>query len=205
MLKGASMAIIYLHGFGSAGTSSKVDLLQGSFPDWSVIAPNLPPSPKAAIAHILQTVEALADRGERKLMFVGTSLGGFYSWYLSAMLQVPAVMINPALRPHETTARWVGRNTNYVTGQLFEWKHDFLDDLRGMADFAESTYDPRLITVAVALDDELLDSMETIRFFGSSTRVHAFDEGGHRFSNLHGALPYIRQAYEDIRKELKIQ
>jgi predicted esterase YcpF (UPF0227 family) len=205
MFKGASMAIIYLHGFGSAGTSSKVDLLQGSFPDWSVVAPNLSPAPKAAIAQILRTVETLADRGERKLLFVGTSLGGFYSWYLSAMLQVPAVMINPALRPHETTGRWVGRNTNYATGESFEWKQDFLDDLREMAEFAESKYDPELITVAVALDDELLDSRETIRFFGSSAQVHAFDEGGHRFSNLRGVLPYIRQAYEDIRKEPKIQ
>jgi uncharacterized protein len=205
MFKGKSMAIIYLHGFGSAGTSAKVDLLQGSFPDWSVVAPNLHPAPKAAMKQILHTVETLAGRGERKLLLVGTSLGGFYSWYLSAMLQVPAVMINPALRPHETTARWVGRNTNYATGESFEWKQDFLNDLREMAEFAESKYDPGLLTVAVALDDELLDSRETIRFFGSSTQVQVFDEGGHRFSNLHGLLPYIRQAYEDIRKEPKIQ
>ena len=72
--------ILYLHGFGSSGTSGTVEILRKEFMGTGVsdrvrvIAPDIPVDPKAALPFIKE----IAER-ERPTLVVGTSMGAMYA------------------------------------------------------------------------------------------------------------------------------
>ena len=91
------MNIIYLHGFKSNSNSIKGKLLQhycAKYPEIQVHLPDLNMSPNAAIAHVSELIESMHN-----VALLGSSLGGFYATHLVAQHAVPAVLINPAMRP----------------------------------------------------------------------------------------------------------
>ena len=195
------MAIIYLHGFASSGTSTKVDMLREHFKakGVKVFAPDLHPDPIEVVTQITSLVRKLVSEGERKILFVGTSMGGFYAWHASMLFDAPAVMINPAIKPHETTAQWVGRNKNMSTGEEFEWHPGYLFSLRMMRNYVEKEQKPSQLTVVLAMDDELLDNKETKEFFeGTTTKLVTHETGGHRFSDFDKVIPEIEERYNQI-------
>jgi predicted esterase YcpF (UPF0227 family) len=193
------MTIFYLHGFGSAGASPKVDLIRAHFADEDVVSPDLPPRPSEAVALIRDLVTQAYARGETKFLFVGTSLGGFYAWLFSAKLHAPAILINPAIRPDESTRKHLGTQTNYATGAAFEWTEDDVAELADLRAFVEAHQDPELIHCVVALDDEVLDAPAIARYFGGRSKLHQFDDGGHRFGQFERVLPIVGSVYEGIR------
>jgi predicted esterase YcpF (UPF0227 family) len=52
----------------------------------------------------------------RKLLFIGSSLGGFWAQRLAPEFGARIVLINPSMRPDETLARHIGRYRNAATG-----------------------------------------------------------------------------------------
>ena len=91
------MNIIYLHGFKSNSNSIKGKLLQhycAKYPEIQVHLPDLNMSPNAAIVHVSGLIESMHD-----VALLGSSLGWFYATHLVAQHAVPAVLINPAMRP----------------------------------------------------------------------------------------------------------
>jgi predicted esterase YcpF (UPF0227 family) len=194
------MAIIYLHGFASIGASPKVDALRAEFPDETVVAPNLPPEPRAAIRVITEVVQSLYQAGEKKILFMGTSMGGFYAWYCGARFDAPAIMVNPSIRPHETTAKWIGANKNYGSGETFHWEPEYLDQLNEMVEWVNANYDPAQVQIVVALDDAVLDAHAIVSHFDGH-EIHKFDKGGHRFDNWQRVLPIVRNRHETITEQ----
>lgn len=195
------MAIIYLHGFASTGHGPKKDALVKAFPDETIVAPDLPHNPVEAIQNITNTMQRLITRGEQRVLFIGTSLGGFYAWFCSAKFDAPAVLVNPAIRPDVTTSRYLGRNKIYSTGKEFEWTKSHIDDLKPMISYAEKNYNPKLITVAVSFDDAVISAHDTIEKFNRSA-VHTYDGEGHRFNNFHKIIPHVRDAYHQIKEQI---
>jgi uncharacterized protein len=196
------MAIIYLHGFASSGVSPKVDALKARFPDQCIAAPNLPVEPEAAIAAIRTLVHDLYRKGEQKFLFIGTSLGGFYAWYSSALYDSPAILVNPAISPGTSLERALGKNRNFATGEEFEWKPEYLQQLRTMGEWVKSNYDPRLVHVAVAMDDAILDAKATIDHFNGS-EIDQHETGGHRFDDIEKVFPAIERRYGGIREQVE--
>ncbi len=192
------MAIVYLHGFASAGNGEKAATLRRCLPDVRVEAPTLPPRPGDAIAFAAALASDLRDAGERRLLFVGTSLGGFYAWHLSARFAVPAVLINPAIAPHETTRQWIGPQRNQATGETFDWRTEDVAELARMSQWLNAHGPRHRLTVIVAADDELLDSGQSIRFFdGSAAYLRVYDRGGHRFERFDRLVPTIAARHRE--------
>jgi len=119
--------IVYIHGFASAGSGDKARFLQTHFlgSHVKVISPDLPPDPAKAIAILEGIVEAVPQDG--RIVVIGTSLGGFYSPYLSGVYGIPVFAINP-LVDVAPIARHIGTNTNLSTGEQFEFTMRHVDE-----------------------------------------------------------------------------
>ena len=101
--------LIYLHGFNSSPGSHKAQVLKRYMEERGLggehCCPALPPLGRRAIA----MVEAEIARHPRKsITLVGSSLGGFYSTYLAERHDLRAVLINPAVYPHEDLRAYLG-------------------------------------------------------------------------------------------------
>src|SRR4051812_24599052 len=104
--------LLYLHGFRSSPRSAKArrmaDWVAAGRPDLVFACPQLPPSPRAAIA-LLQALTRDWPRDTCALM--GSSLGGFYATVMAERLGCPAVLLNPAVDPARDLANYIGEQS----------------------------------------------------------------------------------------------
>lgn len=192
------MAILYLHGFASTGQgSTKVQKLQTMFPAETVYSPTLGHDPDKAVKIAEQELRKAFSDGHNKVLILGTSLGGFYAWYLSAKFDVPAILINPVYSPKIIMKQFLGKNKNFSTGDEFEWLQQHIDTLEEYAEFAKNNTDKNLLTVIAARDDDLISHEEVIKHFADrATDIQVHDTGGHRFDDLEK----IKQTVQDRLK-----
>ena len=66
--------IVYLHGFGSSGTSGTVQLLAQLLPEVEIVAPDIPVDPVDALPFL----QEFCDK-ERPDLIIGTFMGGMYA------------------------------------------------------------------------------------------------------------------------------
>ena len=187
---GASTHLLYLHGFRSSPRSFKAKRLAAWLavhrPDVAWWCPQLPPSPREAIA--------LAEQGTatwpRKTMAVlGSSLGGFYATVLAERWGCRAVVMNPAVDPARDLVDHVGElHAFHDPAQRFEFRASYIDELRAMT--------PGRITDAarywalIAKGDELLDWREmSARYPGAAG--HLLEGSDHGLSDFDEHLPTL--------------
>jgi uncharacterized protein len=178
--------VIYLHGFASVGNSPKAHALREALIEHTVLAPDLPIDPELVIAQVDRIVRNAASW---PIVFVGTSLGGFWANYFAQKYDAPCVLVNPALRPSKTLYQWVGKAAkNYATGENVEVT------LKDIASFAkiemesEGNHNGALIHVFAAKDDDVInyqDVLDQVRFSKSLTLTK---DGGHRFESHWGMV-----------------
>ena len=183
--------ILYIHGFASCGRGNKSEALARHFGGERVVAPDLPPRPRDAIA-MLAAVKA---REQPELM-VGSSLGAFYALWLNRAWPVPTVLINPALEPWRPLARCTGMNHRWCDGAPFRFEASYLDELRRMR--RDAFLPDERYLVLLQTGDEVLD------WRLAADRLDRFEvvveEGGnHRFENLPDHLPRIAAFLEANR------
>lgn len=150
----AGARLIYLHGFRSSPLSFKARLLgermaalghAGAF-----VCPQLPASPKAAIALVCERiVPTPADT------LVGSSLGGYYANWLGQRFGCRVVLLNPAVDPADGLAAHVGVQTMYHSEEPFEFRPEYVDELRALR--TAGVPDPSRVFLVAAKGDELLD------------------------------------------------
>ena len=61
-------------------------------------------------------------------MLIGSSLGGFYATFLSEEYDLPAVLINPAVRPFDSRESLLGEHRNYYSDTIHSVTEDHLDE-----------------------------------------------------------------------------
>ena len=123
--------LIYIHGFNSSPASFKAKLLRerlaarGRANEFA--APALPHGPAAAAA-------LLADlaRMHPQALLVGSSLGGYYATWLAERFGLRAVLVNPAVRPYDLLAAYVGTQKNLHTGEEYDFTAQHIAELRAL-------------------------------------------------------------------------
>ncbi|MGD8933994.1 MAG: YqiA/YcfP family alpha/beta fold hydrolase [Gammaproteobacteria bacterium] len=182
--------ILYLHGFNSSPDSHKARVLHdymqhhglGDYID----IPKIPPLPAAAIELLQQHADKIIE--DHALSLVGSSLGGFYATWLAEKYNCPAVLINPAVRPHELLMKYLGENKNYYTGENWVLDHNHIKQFREL--YIERVTQLERYLVLLQTGDDTLDYREALqKYAGCAILVE--QGGSHEFSGFERHLEKI--------------
>lgn len=187
-----SQTFIYFHGFNSDGVGYKPDALIAAFQDAKIYTPDLDANPQKVIENInflVEEVEHLAA-----LYFIGTSLGGFYAWYFSAIFGRPCFLYNPSLQPHITLDnRGIGKFKTWTKGRDYHFKAEYLPILAKMKSKAEVHIQVQNLNFFLAKDDDVLDHRSIPKKYPNANHLQWFEKEGHRFSSFAKTLSTVEE------------
>lgn len=191
------MNIIYLHGFQSSALSIKGQQIKDYCQQQGNVQVHLPDinmPPEQTMAHLAAMIESL-DR----VVLVGSSLGGFYATQLVAKYGVPAVLINPAMRPWQLFRDLFGSDQiPYVVNEEWTLDHTHLDQLEQMA--VPFVQDADKILVLLQQGDEVLDYREAQRYYSNVSHPSMLiteANGNHAMENFADKIPMALQFLSD--------
>lgn len=193
------MNIIYLHGFQSSTLSIKGQYIQAFCQNQHHIQVHLPDlnmPPKQVLAHVSKMIECLDQ-----VVLIGSSLGGFYATQLVAKHAVPAVLINPAMRPWQLFHDLFGGALPYVVNGQWTLDQTQLDQLEQMA--VPFVQDADKILVLLQQDDEVLDYREAQRYYSNAAHPSMMiteANGNHAMDNFADKIPMALQFLSDCIK-----
>lgn len=185
------MNIIYLHGFKSSPLSIKGQQLDDycrCYSSHSVHLPDLNQHPQLVLDQISELIEKLPD-----VALVGSSFGGFYATQLVAKYGVPAVLINPAMRPWQLFSNLFGiEQIPYKINEQWTLDRLQLDYLEAIA--VPFVQDADKILVLLQQGDEVLDYRDAERYYSAAphtslimTEMH----GNHAMEDFADKIPMI--------------
>ncbi len=175
--------LLYLHGFRSSPQSAKARLVAARVaqrhPQVAWWCPQLPPSPAAAMAMVMEGVAAWP---RDRMGVIGSSLGGFYATHVAETLGCRAVLLNPAVHAARDLARHIGEQAAWHDpGQRFFFEPRFVDELRALEH--GEIREPANYFAVIAKGDEVLDWREmTGRYPGA--RIKLLEGGDHALSDF---------------------
>jgi len=162
--------LLYLHGFRSSPRSFKARVVQQRMEAAGradrLICPQLPASPRAAMELVLTLVDRHADKGADTLAIVGSSLGGFYATWLAERFGCRAALVNPAVDPLKDLDKHVGVTTAWHTGEPFEFKREYIDELAALQ--VERITQPQRYFLLAATGDEVLDYRDMVAHYAGA-------------------------------------
>lgn len=212
------MNLIYIHGLDSDANSTKGMLLekycQHHHPDINVLRPDLNKSPQDVFDKLISLVEEWGS--DSKVIFVGSSLGGYFSTLVSNHTGCAALLLNPSTQPHVTLQRFahdllLNNDSNEGQGEDKLPKNQILytttggwditsADLQWFADhqLSEIHY-PKKIAVFIKEGDELLNPELSKAFYQQQGSTVILQAGGdHRFSDFGEQLPMVINMLQDL-------
>lgn len=212
------MNLIYIHGLDSDANSTKGMLLekycQRHHPDINVLRPDLNKSPQDVFDKLISLVEEWGR--DSKVVFVGSSLGGYFSTLVSNHTGCAALLLNPSTQPHVTLQRFahdllLNDDSNEGQGEDKLPKNQILytttggwditsADLQWFADhqLSEIHY-PKKIAVFIKEGDELLNSELSKAFYQQQGSTVILQAGGdHRFSDFGEQLPMVINMLQNL-------
>ena len=196
----AGKKILYVHGFGSAGSTHTAQLLREMMPQCTVVSPDLPIHPEEAL-HLLQAT----TQAEKPDLIIGTSMGGMYTELLKGFDRIcvnPAFQMAETMHEHGMTGKQTFQNPRQDGQQEFIVTKTLVKEYKAATErcFAD------------------IDDNERRRVYGlfgdNDTTVHTYDlflehypnairfHGEHRLNDkvlLHYLIPVIR--WIDDRQE----
>lgn len=180
--------LFYIHGFNSSPQSAKARLLARAVADKPHVryqVPTLPYDPARAIA-TLQT--AVADCLPERVGLIGSSMGGFYGTFIAERLDLPLVLVNPAVRPFELLQDYLGENENIYTGEKYSFTEQHIQQLREL-DVVPVTSVQRYLLLTQT-GDEVLDYRQGVTKYAGCRQI--VEQGGsHGFDGFEQHLQTI--------------
>ncbi|BEP93390.1 alpha/beta fold hydrolase [Acidovorax sp. A79] len=184
--------LLYLHGFRSSPQSAKARQMAAyvalHHPGVTFWCPQLPPSPRAAMALVAQ---GIAHWPGAAMAVVGSSLGGFYASWVAHHKGCPSVMLNPAVHPARDLERHIGEQTSWHDpAQRFYFQPEYIGELRALDTSDQPPAAPEMAIIAKG--DEVLDWREMAARYPHARRI--VQEGGeHALANFSDHLPQVAQ------------
>ncbi len=174
--------ILYLHGFRSSPKSMKARVISermaGLGLSDQLACPQLPASPKLAMELALSLIEGIPAE---ELSIVGSSLGGYYATWLAERIGCRAVLLNPAIVPLQDLDKHVGVTTQFHSDEPFEFKREYIDELRALA--VDPITRPERYFLIAATGDEVLDYRDMVKHYAGA-RQHVIDGSDHGISEF---------------------
>jgi uncharacterized protein len=182
--------LLYLHGFRSSPRSFKAQrmaaLVEQRYPAVTWWCPQLPPSPKEAMALVADGIRAWP---RERMAVVGSSLGGYYATWVAEETGCRAVLLNPAVHAARDLARYTGEQTAWHDpAETFYFAPEYVDELRALE--RGPLRHPERYYAVIAKGDEVLDWREmTGRYPGVHTKL--LEGSDHALSDFEEHLPEI--------------
>ncbi|RSZ56513.1 alpha/beta fold hydrolase [Massilia atriviolacea] len=174
--------ILYLHGFRSSPRSFKARVVGEKMAALGraseLVCPQLPASPKEAMALALSLVERYEAS---ELAIIGSSLGGYYATWLAERIGCRAVLLNPAVYPLKDLDKHVGVTTEYHSDKVFEFKREYIDELGALA--VPAITRPERYFLLAASGDEVLDYRDMTAHYAGA-RQHVIDGSDHAIAEF---------------------
>lgn len=154
--------LIYVHGFNSSPGSHKASVMMQYCaehrPDIRLIIPQLPHFPAQAAGQLAQLIETYRD--DYQIGLAGSSLGGYFCTWLHATYGLPAVLINPAVKPYELLVDYLGVQTNPYTHESYTLHSSHIEELKAID--VDTLSCPDDIWVLLQTGDETLDYRQAV-------------------------------------------
>ena len=182
--------LVYLHGFNSSPKALKAYQLQAYLHKkrlpFDYLRPAIPDTPDQAMVFLQNMMTELEDR---PVWLFGSSLGGFYAtWLAENRARTKAVLINPAVRPHELMHHHLGEQRNPYTDHCYRLTQEHMQALQSW--HVNRIKHPERFLLLLQMADEVLDAAEASRHFYQS-RCMIEPGGNHRFAGLYRYFPDI--------------
>ncbi|CAH8213562.1 esterase YqiA [Vibrio aestuarianus] len=174
--------LLYIHGFNSSPLSHKAQVMLNYCnerrPDIKVVVPKLPSFPAQAAEHLLDIVEQYQEHYQ--IALVGSSLGGYLSIWLNHLFDFKAVLINPAIKPYELLAGFLGEQVNPYTQERYVLQAKHIEELKALE---VSINNVNSLWLLQQMGDEVLDYRQAVnKLVGSKQTVEL--GGDHSFVNF---------------------
>ena len=168
-----STLLVYLHGFRSSPNSTKaimtgeaVRALSTAQNSYEWYCPQLLASPKESMDMVTKHIDqSQFDR----MVIIGSSLGGFYTNYLAEKYRCKGIVLNPAVFAARELAPHVGMMTAYDSEEPFDFKAEYIDQLRALQ--VKAISNPERYFLIAAKGDELLDWKEMAAFYPGAKQL----------------------------------
>lgn len=185
--------VLYIHGFNSSPLSLKAEqtrkYLNDHFLNIQFHCPQLANTPMAAIKQLEGIIQT---RHLQTWCLMGSSLGGYFSTYLSEKFNLPAVLINPAVKPYILLCDYLGEQVNPYTNDVYQVHTSHIDDLKSLEceNLTANNY-----LVMVQKGDEVLNYQEAVEKY-QHCQLHLEEAGDHSFVGYEKKLPSIASFFQ---------
>ena len=184
--------ILYFHGFKSSSDSGKAQefkkFIENKTSQTKIIIPDLKDDFKEAYKQI----ESLIDKNSPNILYMGSSLGGYYALYFAQLYKSKSVLINPAIPPLKDFEIHLGKNENYATGNKFTISKDDISYVRSL--HHKKILEPKNNLILLESGDEILNYVESSSYFRGSY-IDIFYGGNHSYTSIKEKFTKIKDFF----------
>ena len=185
--------ILYFHGFKSSSDSGKAQefkkFIENKTSQTKIIIPDLKDDFKEAHKQI----ESLIDKNSRNILYMGSSLGGYYALYFAQLYKSKSVLINPAIPPLKDFEIHLGKNENYATRNKFTISKDDISYVRSL--HHKKILEPKNNLILLESGDEILNYVESSSYFRGSY-IDIFYGGNHSYTSIKEKFTKIKDFFD---------
>ena len=188
-----SNTILYFHGFKSYSDSGKAQefkkFIENKTSQTKIIIPDLKDDFKEAHKQI----EGLIEKNSPNILYMGSSLGGYYALYFAQLYTTKSALINPAIPPLKDFEIHLGKNENYATGNKFTISKDDISYVRSL--HHKKILEPKNNLILLESGDEILNYVESSSYFKGSY-IDIFYGGNHSYTSIKEKFTKIKDFFD---------